>query len=46
MTLPQIPIVTNMDFGHTDPMWTLPYGCLTEIDPANGTVTLLENGVV
>lgn len=44
--LPQIPIVTNMDFGHTDPMWTLPYGCLTEIDPINGAVTLLENGVV
>jgi muramoyltetrapeptide carboxypeptidase LdcA involved in peptidoglycan recycling len=43
--LPQIPIVTNMDFGHTDPMWTLPYGCLVEIDPANSAVTLLENGV-
>jgi hypothetical protein len=27
-------------------MWTLPYGCLTEIDPINDAVTLLESGVV
>lgn len=44
-SLPQIPIVTNMDFGHTDPMWPLPYGCLTEIDPKGRRVVFLENGV-
>jgi muramoyltetrapeptide carboxypeptidase LdcA involved in peptidoglycan recycling len=43
--LPPIPIVTQMDFGHTDPMWTLPYGCLAEIDPARRSVKLLESGV-
>ena len=41
----KIPVVTNMDFGHTDPMWTLPYGCLTKIDPLRQSVTLLESGV-
>lgn len=44
--LPKIPIVTNMDFGHTDPMWTLPYGCLAEIDPIRRRVSLLESGVL
>jgi muramoyltetrapeptide carboxypeptidase LdcA involved in peptidoglycan recycling len=24
--LPSIPVVTGMDFGHTDPIWTLPQG--------------------
>jgi muramoyltetrapeptide carboxypeptidase LdcA involved in peptidoglycan recycling len=44
--LPLIPIVTKMDFGHTDPRGVLPYGCLTEINPLEKTVTLLENGVI
>ncbi len=43
--LPLIPIVTCMDFGHSDPMWTLPYGALTEINPISKTVTILENSV-
>jgi len=43
--IPLIPIVTNMDFGHSDPMWTLPYGILTEINPIAKTVRLLESGV-
>jgi muramoyltetrapeptide carboxypeptidase LdcA involved in peptidoglycan recycling len=43
--LPMIPIVTRMDFGHSDPMWTLPYGVLTEINPIAKTVTILENSV-
>jgi muramoyltetrapeptide carboxypeptidase LdcA involved in peptidoglycan recycling len=44
--LPQVPIVTRMDFGHTDPMWTLPYGALTEINPMQKTVSILESSVV
>lgn len=44
--LPTVPIVTHMDFGHTDPMWTLPYGGLTEIDPVGHSVSLLERGVL
>lgn len=43
--LPFIPIVTRMDFGHTDPMWILPYGMLTEINPMRGKVTFLEDSV-
>jgi muramoyltetrapeptide carboxypeptidase LdcA involved in peptidoglycan recycling len=27
-----LPIVTGMDFGHTDPMFVLPYGVEAEID--------------
>lgn len=40
--LPHIPIVVNMDFGHSDPMWVMPYGCLAEINPKRKTVSLLE----
>lgn len=41
-----IPIVSNMDFGHTVPQILLPYGVLTEIDPIKKTVTILENAVM
>jgi len=41
-----IPIVTRMDFGHSDPMWTMPYGILTEINPLSKSVTILESAVV
>lgn len=40
-----LPIVTNMDFGHTMPQFILPYGVLCEINPHLKTVTLLESGV-
>ena len=39
------PIVTQMDFGHTDPMCVLPYGIKAEIDPVGKRVSLLENAV-
>ncbi|MGE0623203.1 MAG: S66 peptidase family protein [Pseudomonadales bacterium] len=41
----ELPIVTHMDFGHTDPMMTLPYGVLTEIDCDAQEIRLLESGV-
>jgi muramoyltetrapeptide carboxypeptidase LdcA involved in peptidoglycan recycling len=41
-----MPIITNMDFGHTVPQIILPYGVLTEIDPVNKTVSILENAVI
>lgn len=41
-----IPIVSNLDFGHTDPVFVLPYGCLAEIDPVHERISLLEAGVV
>ncbi|HQU09526.1 MAG TPA: hypothetical protein PLV25_06160 [Opitutales bacterium] len=44
--LPHLPVVTNMDFGHTDPFWPLPYGCMACIDPAAQTVSLLESGLI
>lgn len=30
--LSDLPIITQMDFGHTDPMFVLPYGAMAEID--------------
>ena len=41
-----MPIVTNMDFGHTVPQIILPYGALTEIDPIKKTVSILESAVI
>lgn len=40
-----IPVVTNMDFGHTVPQLILPYGALCEINPTAKVVSLLESGV-
>lgn len=41
-----MPIVTNMDFGHTVPQIILPYGALTEINPINKKVSILESAVL
>lgn len=38
-------IVTNMDFGHTDPQWILPLGVRAELDPIARTFRLLEAAV-
>ncbi|MDD3669107.1 MAG: LD-carboxypeptidase [Alphaproteobacteria bacterium] len=40
-----MPIVTNMDFGHTMPQLTLPYGALCAIDPPARSVSILDSGV-
>jgi muramoyltetrapeptide carboxypeptidase LdcA involved in peptidoglycan recycling len=37
-----IPIVTNLDFGHTDPQIILPLGVKAEIDCLNKTLKLIE----
>jgi muramoyltetrapeptide carboxypeptidase LdcA involved in peptidoglycan recycling len=44
--LRELAIVTQMDFGHTDPMFVLPYGVVARIDPAAQTFEILESGVV
>ncbi|AOU05354.1 MULTISPECIES: S66 family peptidase [Legionella] len=44
--IPRASIVINMDFGHSDPMWIMPYGCLAEINPFEETVSLLETAVL
>lgn len=43
--LTNVAIVTNMDFGHTDPMLVLPYAVMAEIDCDRRTVSILENAV-
>lgn len=40
-----LPIVTGMDFGHTDPVWTIPQGIPTRIDTEMRTIRFLESGV-
>ncbi len=40
-----IPVVTNMDFGHTVPQLVLPYGAITEINPMAKTVRIMESVV-
>jgi muramoyltetrapeptide carboxypeptidase LdcA involved in peptidoglycan recycling len=41
----KMPVVTNMDFGHTDPITTLPYGVQVRIDCTAKEISLLESGV-
>lgn len=43
--LTELPVVTNVDFGHTDPMWTIPQGVPARIDPAAGRITFLDTAV-
>jgi len=42
---PDLPIVSNLDFGHTDPQWVLPLGVLAEIDADTRSIRLLEPAV-
>jgi muramoyltetrapeptide carboxypeptidase LdcA involved in peptidoglycan recycling len=41
-----LPIVANMDFGHTDPQLIMPLGVLAEIDCHAKTIALVEPAVV
>jgi muramoyltetrapeptide carboxypeptidase LdcA involved in peptidoglycan recycling len=43
--LSDLPIITNMDFGHTSPMFVLPYGVMAEINCENKRFSILENAV-
>lgn len=43
--LTDLPIIANMDIGHTDPMCVTPYGILTEINCDLRQITLLESAV-
>lgn len=40
-----LPIITGMDFGHTDPMFVLPYGVQAEIDCETQRFAIVENAV-
>ena len=41
-----LPVLCNANFGHTEPMFVLPYGAMAEIDPVNKTFTIMEPAVV
>lgn len=44
--LSDLPLMTQMDFGHTDPMFILPYGALAKIDCEKREFLLPEPSVV
>jgi muramoyltetrapeptide carboxypeptidase LdcA involved in peptidoglycan recycling len=46
LELTNLPILYNLNFGHTSPMCVLPYGSLAEIDCDNIKFSILESGVV
>lgn len=39
---PDLPIVANLPFGHTDPQWVLPLGVMAELDIEARTLRLVE----
>lgn len=41
--LDELPLVTGVDFGHTDPMWTIPQGVNVRLDVDNETITIVES---
>ncbi|WP_026793133.1 S66 family peptidase [Pleomorphomonas oryzae] len=44
--LTSLPVLTGLDFGHTQPMLTLPYGAQASIDCERGTLTITDPGVI
>ncbi|MCP4762986.1 MAG: LD-carboxypeptidase [archaeon] len=42
---PDLPVVTNIDFGHTDPQFIMPLGVKAEIDCMKKTIKLCENAL-
>jgi muramoyltetrapeptide carboxypeptidase LdcA involved in peptidoglycan recycling len=43
---PDLPVVTNVDFGHTDPQLIMPLGIRMEINSSRKTLKLVESPVV
>ena len=41
-----LPVFSGLDFGHTQPMLTLPLGALARVDCAAATLEVMEHGVV
>lgn len=44
--LADLPVLSGLDFGHTQPMLTLPYGVQAQIDCTTGRMSVLEAGVL
>lgn len=42
--LHDLPVLAGLDFGHTQPMLTLPYGAQSRIDCATASLTILQSG--
>ena len=43
--LTAMPVITEMDFGHTCPVFSLPYGAMAQIDCTSNTFSIVESGV-
>jgi muramoyltetrapeptide carboxypeptidase LdcA involved in peptidoglycan recycling len=43
--LERLPVLAECDFGHTDPIATLPYGAIAEIECSRARLKILEPGV-
>jgi muramoyltetrapeptide carboxypeptidase LdcA involved in peptidoglycan recycling len=41
-----LPVITCMDFGHTDPMFVIPMGIRARVDCDRQELTILENAVM
>jgi len=46
LNLKDLPIIYNMNFGHTAPMMIIQYGALAEIDCNNNKFSILESGAL
>jgi muramoyltetrapeptide carboxypeptidase LdcA involved in peptidoglycan recycling len=46
LKLYDLPILYNLNFGHTAPQFALPYGAMTEIDCDAKSFSILESGVL
>lgn len=46
LKLVNLPILYNMNFGHTSPMITLPYGAIAEIDCNKKSFSILDRAVI
>ncbi len=44
--LNELPVLYNMNFGHTQPMIVLPYGAIAEINCNENFFSILESGVI
>ena len=44
--LTDLPIISGMDFGHTDPMFVLPYGVQAEVHCERRELSIVEAAVV
>lgn len=44
--LDKLPVLSGLDFGHTQPMLTLPYGATARINCDSASLTILSAGVV